>query len=68
MRDQLPKILDYLQQRFNSIKKSGQKDNLNWDAETEVFILNEVLREGLQLFFIKEIRRVIEENSTTQHQ
>ncbi|CAK78632.1 unnamed protein product (macronuclear) [Paramecium tetraurelia] len=56
IRAKLPQILDYLQQRFNSIKKSGKKDNLQWDVETEVYILNEVLREGLQFYFLKEIR------------
>ena len=43
----MPKLLKYCSDRFMNIKKGGEKDKLVWDTEAEVYILNEVLREGL---------------------
>lgn len=48
-------MLEFLAKRFNNIKKSGSKDKLSWDSETEVYVLNEVLREGIQMYYAKEV-------------
>ena len=40
-------MLNYLKARFQNIKKSGEKDKLDWNTEAEVYVLNEVMREGV---------------------
>ncbi|KAM3142275.1 hypothetical protein pb186bvf_005684 [Paramecium bursaria] len=57
VKENMPKLLKYCSDRFMNIKKGGEKDKLVWDTEAEVYILNEVLREGLQLYFQKEIKK-----------
>ena len=47
LKENMPKLLKYCSDRFMNIKKGGEKDKLVWDAEAEIYILNEVLREGL---------------------
>ena len=33
--------------KFIRIRDSGKKDNLDWNTEAEVYVLNEILREGV---------------------
>lgn len=44
-------LLKYLSEKFVKIRDSGKKDKLDWNAEAEVYVLNEVMREGVQIYF-----------------
>lgn len=60
IKDWIPELLDYLQVKFNRIKSSGEKDNLIWNAETEVYVMNEVMREGVLLFMKEKVRKLMQ--------
>lgn len=60
IKDWIPELLDYLQLKFNRIKSSGEKDNLTWNAETEVYVMNEVMREGVLLFMKDKVRKLMQ--------
>lgn len=49
--DHVPLLLKYLSEKFVKIRDSGKKDKLDWNAEAEVYVLNEVMREGVQIYF-----------------
>ncbi len=53
--EHLPQLMDFLQIKYNRIKKSGEKDKLQWNSEAQVYVLNEVLREGVQMYFQNEV-------------
>jgi hypothetical protein len=47
--NQIPNILKDLSEKFNKIKDKGiNKDKLEWNKESEQYILNEVLKTGVE--------------------
>jgi len=56
LKETLPPILDELYKKYQNIKKGGIKDNLEWNKETEKFVLTQVLTQGIVHMFAKEMR------------
>jgi len=44
----LKEILDFVVPKFNNIKEKGKSD---WNQEAEDYVLIEVLKEGVNLYF-----------------
>lgn len=63
----MPEILEYLSARFNNIKQQGIKD---WNSEAESFVLQEVLKTGVNQFYHTKLVRELAKktkNFSTEH-
>ena len=64
----MPELLQYLSDRFFSIKNKGSKEG--WNDEVEKFILKEVLKEGVQFFYEKKLKAMLSKEAkatSTEH-
>ena len=56
--NQIPNILTNLSQKYNKIKENGiKKDKLIWNKESELYILNEVLKTGMQEILKNKLKK-----------
>lgn len=64
----LPTLLEFLSDRFFSIKSKGGK--AAWNKDAEEFVLKEVLKEGVQMFYERKLRAALAaeaNSSSTEH-
>lgn len=64
----LPNLLEFLSDRFFSIKNKGSP--ASWDKEAEQFVLKEVLKEGVQMFYERKLKAALAaeaNSSSTEH-
>lgn len=64
----LPHILQFLADRFFSIKSKG--DRSAWNGEVEQYILKEVMKEGVQFYYEKKLKAHLSheaKSSSTEH-
>ena len=57
----IPELFDYLGERFNNIKRQGLKD---WNSEAEAFVLQEVLKTGVNFFYHSKMVKELAKKST----
>ena len=56
----LKEILDFVVPKFNNIKEKGKSD---WNQEAEDYVLIEVLKEGVNLYFQMRLMKALREKS-----
>lgn len=65
---ELPSLLQFLADRFFSVKSKG--DRSGWNAEVEQYILKEIMKEGVQFYYEKKLKTHLSleaKSSATEH-
>ncbi|KAL4468293.1 hypothetical protein ABPG72_015829 [Tetrahymena utriculariae] len=52
----LPELLEFISKKFYKLKEDGLKDKLEWNKQTQTYLIGECLKGGCQQFFINKIK------------